>query len=122
MSGIDIKIEIRPEKMIEDHGLKVIKGKEKLTLNNYTKKFYLELFSLEKETGIKMNQLIEVISYSATLRENLAYYRDAHEKIIKLLNFDCLNELIRNLMIAGYDFDVLRAIRDQLNKTIQKIK
>lgn len=118
---IDIRTEIELIRKYDQYSIEVIKGKEKLSMNSYKKGLYIDLDSFAYALGITINQLLEVISYSATQRGYLAFYRNEY-KIIRVLDISGLNELIRNLMGGGYDIELLKTIRDQIYKSIEQME
>jgi hypothetical protein len=121
MALINIKQEILPLKKYEHYGIEVLKDKEKMTLNNIQKEIYIDLGSLSWSIGIKMNQLLDVISYSPITSEYMAFYRE-EQKIIRVIYIRGAENLIRNLMSAGHDPEVLKTIRNQINKTIEQME
>jgi hypothetical protein len=119
--AFDIKQEIVPIKKHEQFGIEVLKGKEKLTLNTNQKELYIDLYSLSWAMGITINQLLEVVSYNPISREYLAYYRD-EQKIVKVIDIKGAEILIRNFVVAGYDLELIKNIRNQINKTIEQME
>jgi hypothetical protein len=118
---IDICTEIKLIRKYDLNSIEVIKGKEKLSMNSYKKGLYIDLDSFAYALGITINQLLEVISYSATQRGYLAFYRNEY-KIIRVLDISGLNELIRNLMEGGYDIELLKTVREQVFKTVEQLE
>jgi hypothetical protein len=119
--AFDIKQEIVPLKRHENFGIEVLVGKEKLTLNTNQKGLYIDLCSLSWAIGITVRQLLEVISYNAITNESLAFYRE-EQKIFKVIDSKCVNNLIRNLMAAGYDSELLKSTKNKINKTIEQME
>jgi len=118
MAFIDIRKEVIPLKEHKEMGLRIIKAKEKLVINSSEKEVYIELYSFSIAVGIKSAQILEEISYNQITKEYLAYYRDG-QKLIKLLDVNGLDVLIRNLMAAGYDIGLLKNIRNQIKYLIK---
>jgi hypothetical protein len=117
---MDIKQEILPLKKLDSFGIEILKGKEKLTLNTNQLGLYIDLSSLSLAVGITMNHLLEVISYCPITNEYMAFYR-VEQKIIKVIDNKAIDSLIRNLMAVGHNFELLKNIRDQINKTIEQM-
>ncbi|AGK53169.1 hypothetical protein [Bacillus sp. 1NLA3E] len=121
MALIYIRKEIVPLKKHDMYGIEVIKAKEKLVLNSSFKAVYIDISSLAMAIDLKVNQLLEEISYSPITKEYLAYYR-IEQKIIRVIDSQALNVLVRNLISAGYDFELLKTIRSQIYKTIEQME
>ncbi|MBU8768765.1 hypothetical protein [Cytobacillus oceanisediminis] len=118
---IDIKLEIVPLKINDLYGIEVIVGKEKMIINSAKNNFYIDLSSLAFAIDTDVRKLQEIISYSLTAKEYLAFYRDSYNKIIKVIDITCLNHLIRCLSNVGYDFRVLKTLKNQINKAVEQL-
>jgi hypothetical protein len=115
---MNFNTEIEVKKKFENYGIQIVKGKERLSvMGNYEKGLYIELSSLTVALDVSMNKFLEEIEYIPTIRGYLAHYRESN-RIFKVANLECLNLLIRCLASAGYDIELLKTIKEQVNKTV----
>lgn len=118
----NIQLEIVPVTFHIDYGLEIIEGREKTMVNKYKGTLYLDLAAFANALEIPLTKLEEVISYNTVVKSQLALYRNEHDRVVKVLDITGLDSLLRSLMDFGCNTDLLKTIRDQVNKLIQQTK
>lgn len=119
---LNAKTEILVTDFYEGYGLKIVKGKEKLVINTNRKELYLDLLSLSNELNTTLDRLSELISYNNACIDNLAFYRNEENKVIKVLNVACVNGLIRSINGLEFNIKLLKTVREKVMKMIKQIK
>lgn len=115
--------EIEVSLKYEQYGwLELVKGKERMSmLNNYQKGYFLDLNSLATALNVSINKLLEVLSYHSAIRGHFAHYRSGG-RIIKVMDIDSLDLMIRHLASCGYDLELLKVTKEQIKKALTQFK
>ncbi|MGG1396908.1 hypothetical protein ABE288_03535 [Bacillus salipaludis] len=107
----------------EDYkGLVILKSRDKTIINRNSGHLYIDLKSFAHELALTENQLLDFISYNASVRGNLAFYRDKNYRVVKVLDLNGLNDLIRHLRGLGIDSELLKGVKEKVNKMLEKIE
>lgn len=95
---INIQKEIEVIKEFKKGRAKIIKGQDKSAINKYQDEEFLDLDSFATLVEVSPKHLMELISYSLPIGEHLAFYRNTEYKVVRLLELEGLNDLIRGLL------------------------
>jgi hypothetical protein len=122
----NIQKEVMPKvkyEAYEDYeGLEIIKSKEKTIINRNSEGFYLDLKSFANELKINEKELLELIGYSSAVQTYLAYYRDKQYKVVRVMDIRGLEDLTRLLKGLGTDLELLKGIKQKVNKMVERIE
>jgi hypothetical protein len=119
---INLQTEIDVIEHYEGYGIEMVKGWDKAILNRNPEVYYIDLVSFAIALEIKVNQLLELISYIPSVGEYLAYYTNNQYKYIRVLEINGLDELIAGLRGLCGNIDLLKRIREQCYKLQEQIK
>jgi hypothetical protein len=78
---INFTTEIELIRKCDQYGIQVLKGREKLSMNNYQKGLYLDLSSFANALDVNLNKLLEDLSYNPAIRGHVAYYHHENRVI-----------------------------------------
>lgn len=95
---INIQKEIEVIEEFKNGKVKIIKGEDKSAINKSQGKEFLDLDSFAALVEVSPKHLMELISYSLPIGEHLAFYRNTEYKLVRLLELEGLNDLIRGLL------------------------
>jgi hypothetical protein len=107
--------ELRIMKLYEYYGISICKAEEKTILNRNKEQLYLDLYSLANALNLTYKELLEFISYSQSLKGNLAYYRNTEFRVIKVFHVQGISELYKILLTYGVNSELLNTTRLQLS-------
>jgi hypothetical protein len=79
------------------------------------------LFPLATALNVSMNKLLEDLSYNSAIRGYFAHYRN-EGRIIKVIHIEYLNPMIRSLAGADYDIELLRSVKNEINKITEQME
>jgi hypothetical protein len=106
--------EIEVTRKYEQFGIEVVKGRERMSMiRNFQKGYYLDLSCLATALNVNMSKLLEDLAYNSAISGYFAHYRN-EGRIIKVVDIECVNSMIRNLAGADYDFELLRCVKNKI--------